>query len=114
MPPGPLRGRPQGPFALNQRETLAGHKQREMNVAKAKQVIRNYTKDDIKILKAHSKAKTPIAGPESRGAVSVAIASGRACCRRLAFGGHPMVNGEDQFEGSVDYRRNEVEYDLAI
>jgi hypothetical protein len=43
------------------RSALAGHKQREMNVAKAKQVIRNYTKDDIKILKAHSKAKTPIA-----------------------------------------------------
>jgi hypothetical protein len=32
-----------------------------MKVAKAKKIVRkDYTKDDIKALKAHSKAKTPI------------------------------------------------------
>jgi hypothetical protein len=48
---------------LNQRGALAGHNQWEMmKVTKAKKVVRKeYTKDDLKALKAHSKARTPIA-----------------------------------------------------
>jgi hypothetical protein len=57
---GPL---PQRGARKDQREALAGHNQQEFTkVAKVKKIVRkDYTKDDIKVLKAHSKARTPIA-----------------------------------------------------
>jgi hypothetical protein len=79
---------------LNQREALAGHNQWEMmKVAKAKKVVR-YTKGDIKDLKAHSKARTPIVKISKQ--MKRSVGALRAKAHSLGIGlGHQRWVGAD-------------------